>query len=808
MLIRFKEITRGGGKIFIHLNAEGISQNSQLDISSSSLDGKVLPAKLLVDSDIDGYIAIVAVLNIKQKVKISVQDYDAHKNEEFSKIIAPFQAKLNSQFNTLNKNRVASKIRNCDKKIHTNGISVEVHDVIADADNVDIIHGTIFITSTKKRTAELPTDLKILDINGSDVTIESWITLSDSISQSTEFLGAFVRTINFSARIPHTLKAMIVWGVSSVQTMPSGFDTVEWFRLKEMRENWNFATLSADRDPYYNEWYGKFHRASERELSIQRTYTFKTQPVFSIIVPLYNTPIKYFIDMVDSVLAQTYQYFELILVNASPNDRELSNIITPYLQRDKRIKLVCLSKNLGITRNTNEGVKIAKGDFLCFLDHDDVIEPDILFYYAKGINDYPRTDLLYCDEDKLKDGKYQSPFFKPDWDPDLLCSVNYVCHMLAVRKAIVDKISVPLEDFDGAQDHNLTFLVSEKARNIYHVRRSLYHWRVHKNSTAESADAKSYTSSAGVRAVQRHLDRCAINGTAVVRPGIPNTYRIDYHFKIQPLISIVIPNKDMVKVLDRCIHSIFKKSTYNNYEIVIVENNSTDPKTFDYYNHIQAEHANLRVVTEKTDGEFNFSKTINLGFSVAKGDYLLMLNNDVEVISEHWMEYLVGPCLRDDVGAVGAKLLYPDKTIQHAGVGLHHKGPGHIGRFLPSKSTDYYSLVSLTQDYTAVTGACLMTKRSVFNQVGKLDEILAVDYNDIDFCLRLRKAGLHIVYAPDAELYHYESVSRGEHDSKEKKIRFAKENGIMMTRWPEYWALGDPYFNPNIAPGSMYHHLI
>jgi GT2 family glycosyltransferase len=264
----------------------------------------------------------------------------------------------------------------------------------------------------------------------------------------------------------------------------------------------------------------------------------------------------------------------------------------------------------------------------------------------------------------------------------------------------------------------------------------------------------------------------------------------------------------MVKVLDRCIHSIFKKSTYNNYEIVIVENNSTDPKTFDYYNHIQAEHANLRVVTEKTDGEFNFSKTINLGFSVAKGDYLLMLNNDVEVISEHWMEYLVGPCLRDDVGAVGAKLLYPDKTIQHAGVGLHHKGPGHIGRFLPSKSTDYYSLVSLTQDYTAVTGACLMTKRSVFNQVGKLDEILAVDYNDIDFCLRLRKAGLHIVYAPDAELYHYESVSRGEHDSKEKKIRFAKENGIMMTRWPEYWALGDPYFNPNIAPGSMYHHLI
>ena len=808
MIVRFEEMTRGGGKIFIRLSTEGISDNDALTIYSKSSDGRSLPAKLLTDSDIDGYVAVVAILGIEQKICVSIKDANTQKIISFFKVVKPFQAKLNSQINTFLKNKSAEIIRNCDQRIQINGMSVEVQDVIADVDDTDIVHGVVSISSMVKKEVDSAFNLKVLDANGNEVIVEPWMILSDSVSQSIEFLGGFVRMVSFSVRIPRTLRSMVVWATNSIDSVPDGFDTIEWFRLKGMRDSWHFRTLSADRDPYYDEWFHKFHRAKERALSIQKVYSFKIQPKFSVIVPLYNTPIKYFTDMAESVLAQTYKNFELILVNASPNNKELSKIVATYAQKDKRIRLVRLSKNLGITENTNEGIKASKGDFISFLDHDDIIEPDLLFNYAKGINDYPETDLLYCDEDKLKNNKYQSPFFKPDWDPDLLCSTNYVCHMLTIRKSIIDGMPLPSSEFDGAQDHNLTFIVSEKARNIYHVRRCLYHWRVHENSTASSANAKSYTSNAGVLALQNHLNRCGINGTAEARAEVPNTYRINYHFENPPLISIIIPNKDMTKVLDRCIKSIFEKSTYENYEIIIVENNSVKSETFDYYKQLQAEYKNLQVIVEGTDGEFNFSKTINLGCSVARGDYLLMLNNDVEVISKNWLECLLGPCLRKDVGAVGAKLLYPDGTIQHAGVEFHRAGPDHIGRLLPAKTLDYYDFVSLAQDYTAVTGACLLNKRSAFEQVGGFDETIAVDYIDIDFCLRLRKQGMHIVYVPDAQLYHYESVSRGEHDSKEKKIRYAKENGIMMTRWPEYWALGDPYLNPNIAPGDAYHHLI
>jgi len=808
MLIRFEEITRGGGKIFIHLCAEGVPQNSQLVVCASSAAGASLPSSLLAETDIDGYVLVIAVLSVEQKVCVSVRDEAGREVASFLKTIKPLQAKLSSQINTAFKNKTAELIRNCDQRIRSDGITVEVRDVIADSDGTDIVHGTISATSMSRESIEAPIDIQVLDTAGKSAAARPWIALGDSVSQSSEYSGGFVRSIGFSVRIPRTLRTMVVWATSSTEAVPDGFDTVEWFRLREMRENWNFQTLSADRDPYYDEWFRKFHRADERALSVQRVYRFETQPMFSIIVPLYNTPIDFLCDMVESVLAQTYAHFELILVNASPHNRGLAEVVADYTRRDKRIKLLELSENLGITENTNRGIEAAGGDFLCFLDHDDVIKPDLLFCYAKGVNDYPTTDLLYCDEDKLRNGKYCSPFFKPDWNPDLLCSVNYVCHMLAVRKSVADGLPSATKEFDGAQDHNLTFLVAEKARNIYHVRRSLYHWRIHEHSTASSAAAKCYTSDAGVRAIQGHLIRSGIEGVAMAREEAPNTYRIDYRFDRPPLVSIVIPNKDMTTVLDRCVRSILEKSSYDNYEVVIVENNSTEAETFSYYKYMQKQNEHLRVIVEKTDGGFNFSKTINFGFSAAKGEYLLMLNNDVEVISPNWMESLLGPCMRDDVGAVGAKLLFPDGTIQHAGVGIHRDGPGHIGRFLPAESHDYYNLVSLAQDYTAVTGACLMTKRSTFDRAGKLDETLAVDYNDIDYCLRLRKIGLHVVYAPDALLYHYESVSRGEHDSKEKKIRFARENGLMMMRWPEYWALGDPYLSPSIAPGNMYHHLV
>lgn len=556
--------------------------------------------------------------------------------------------------------------------------------------------------------------------------------------------------------------------------------------------------LHTDMDVNYDKWRRR-QLPSKETLDAQRKTVFSDQPLISIVVPLYRTPEHYLRELVASVQAQTYRNWELCLSDGSGADSPLKPLLVE-LQKDARIRVVASEKPLGISENTNAALAIASGDLIAFADHDDLLEQTALYECVSAVNAHPEAEMIYTDEDKITmDGKeYFQPHFKPDFNIDLLCSMNYFCHLVVVRKALLERVGMLNPEFNGAQDYDFVLRCVEAAECIYHIPQALYHWRAHKDSTAENPESKRYAFEAGARAVQAHYDR--IDVQARVEEGqYPGLYRTRYELpEEQPLVSVVIPNKDHTEDLDKCVQSVMRKSSYKNLEFVIIENNSTEAETFAYYKKMEAEHSNFRVVYWKE--EFNYSLINNFGVEHAKGEYLLFLNNDIEMINEDCIEELLGPCLRSEVGIVGARLYYPDDTIQHAGVIIGFGGiAGHA--FIGSKRGDngYFSRIICAADLSAVTAACMMVKRSVFEEAGGFDGTLRVAFNDIDFCLRVRSLGKLVVYNPFAELYHYESKSRGYEDTPEKIARFNKEADVFLNKWPEILKNGDPAYNPNLT---------
>ena len=556
--------------------------------------------------------------------------------------------------------------------------------------------------------------------------------------------------------------------------------------------------------PSYQKWI-RHHLPDRNELEKQKKTSFGYRPKISFVVPLYKTPEKYLRRLTESFQEQTYSNWELCFSDGSGAQSPLTELLKELTAKDNRIKYVSHEEPLQISENTNSAIEIATGDFIAFADHDDELTPNALFECVKAINEKPQTLVIYTDEDKMSmDGhKFFQPHFKPDYNPDLLCTVNYICHLFVVSRKVIEKVGGLRSEFDGAQDYDFVLRCVEavKDEEICHIPKILYHWRCHEDSTAENPESKLYAFEAGRRAVQAHYERTGIHAE-VFKGEYLGLYRTKFIRDHDPLISIIIPNKDHIDDLKRCMESIEQKSTYKNYEYIIVENNSTDSATFEYYKKLEAENPKVRMVY--WDGVFNYSAINNYGASFAKGEYLLLLNNDTEIINPDCLEELLGYCMRKDVGAVGARLYYEDDTIQHAGVVIGFGGiAGHC--FVQQKrgTTGYCHRIICAQDYSAVTAACMMVKKSAFDAVGVLSEELAVAFNDIDFCMKLRKAEYLIVYNPYAELYHYESKSRGLEDTPEKVARFNKEIATFEKKWPEILENGDPYYNPNLTLKSQ-----
>lgn len=547
----------------------------------------------------------------------------------------------------------------------------------------------------------------------------------------------------------------------------------------------------------YARWFEK-HKATEKELEEQRNTIFEYQPKFSILVPTYNTPIQFLKDMIESVTNQSYSNVELCIADGSNGNDELRSLLAQYSKEDPRVRYTILEENKGIAENTNGALKIATGDYVGLLDHDDVLAPNALFEVVKALQD-KKYDILYTDEDKV-DGElknHNDPNFKPDFSMDLFRSHNYITHFFVVKKEIIDKIHGFRSEYDGSQDYDLMFRCIENAESIKHIPKILYYWRMHGGSVAGNPKSKMYAYEAGKKAIEDHLKRVGETAT-VEHTGMWGMYHTTYSTKNDPLLSIVIANKDHIKDLNKCIKSIIKRSNYKNFEIIIVENNSTDAKTFAYYEKIQNKYSQIKVV--KYEGIFNYSAINNLGVQNSKGEYILLLNNDTELISKNGIADMLGICMRKEVGIVGAKLLFADNTVQHAGIVLGFGGfAGHVFSGIGRKDYGYMVRARINCNYSAVTAACLMTKRSVWDEVNGLDEAFVVALNDVDFCLRVREKNYLVVYDAFAEWHHYESKSRGYEDTPEKVERFNGEVKRFQDRWKQILKQGDPYYNDNFS---------
>ncbi|MCK5237552.1 MAG: glycosyltransferase family 2 protein [Deltaproteobacteria bacterium] len=531
----------------------------------------------------------------------------------------------------------------------------------------------------------------------------------------------------------------------------------------------------------------------------QKEIRFKFEPKISVIVPVFNTPGKFFIDTLRSVLNQTYSNWELCLVSGRSYAAQLEKKLKDHLKNDNRVRLKFIDDNKGITETLNDAISSAEGEYLTFLYHDEVLAPFALFEVITCINKDFELDFIYTDEDKITGygNRRYEPHFKPEWSPDTILSCNYISHSTVIKKEIIDAVGGFRQGFDGAEDYDLILRATDRAGKIKRIPKILYHCRDNKGSVTLNSEARENAVTSGKKAVADFLDSKNTYKSHVSDGIVHGTYMVSYDIKSSPEVSIIIPTKDKVEVLKRCISSVLEKTDHPNYKIVVVDNSSEEKKTFDYYRELEA---NTRITILEYNEAFNYSAINNYAVSGVDSDYIVLLNNDTEVINSGWLTRMLEHAQRKKVGAVGAKLCYPNKTVQHGGViiGLEEL-VGHSHRGCSKYDPGYFGRLNIIQNLSAVTAACMMMRREVFEEVGGLDERYSHVFNDIDLCLKMRGKGYLIVYTPYAELYHAEALSRGLDDTPEKMARLRKEVLLFQSCWDKVLKEGDPYYNPNLT---------
>lgn len=535
----------------------------------------------------------------------------------------------------------------------------------------------------------------------------------------------------------------------------------------------------------------------DRELYTALYDKLSYKPLISIIMPVYKVKPEYLEKAISSVLEQSYKNVELCIADDCSNDIRITQLLEKISSLDSRLKYITRERNGNISEASNSALDLASGDFVGLMDHDDVLHPNAVLWVAVELNKNPDIDLIYTDEDKLgDDGDRYDPHFKSDFNYELFLTQNMVSHFAVYRANILKEIGGFRRGFEGSQDYDMTLRFLERSsRNIVHVPRVLYHWRAIAGSTALAPSEKTYTESASILALREHVEREGKRADVTIAPELPQYFRVRFHVEGNPKVSIIIPTKDKVDLLDQCISSIIKLSTYDNYEIIIINNGSVEDATLNYFNKVKSDG----VIVVNDENPFNYSKINNLGFSYASGDQICLMNNDIEIVSPDWMEEMLSFSQWNDVGCVGARLWYPDDTLQHGGVIIGLGGiAGHSHKYLEKGAVGYFGRAALPQALSAVTAACLMVKASIFRDVNGLDEGLSVAFNDVDFCLRVREAGYRNVWTPYAEMYHHESASRGTEDTPEKQARFNGEIAFMKNRWGDLLAK-DPYYSPNLT---------
>jgi O-antigen biosynthesis protein len=560
------------------------------------------------------------------------------------------------------------------------------------------------------------------------------------------------------------------------------------------------ASVPVSDDPLYQQWLNQNYPTSAILNRLASSIpALRYQPLISIVVPVHNTSVVYLRQMIDSVLDQIYLHWELCLADDASSHPDVRAVLEEYALKDCRIRTIFRTENGNISLASNSALGIATGDFIALLDHDDLLTPDALYEVIVLLNQHPGADMIYSDEDKIDDaGNLSAPFFKPDWCPDSFLARMYTCHFGVYRREVIELIGGFRAGYEGSQDYDLVLRFTEKTENIFHIPKILYHWRIHPQSAASCPDQKPYAAISAKRALTDALVRRKEPGQVLPVKNITGHYTIRYEIKNHPKVSIIIPTKDLAEILDTCLISIFEKTLYSNYEVIIVDNGSIEETTKNLFSKWQEKEPE-RFVSYHLDIPFNYSKINNFAVTKATGDYLLFLNNDTEILTPDWIEGMLEQAQRPSIGAVGALLLYPDNTIQHAGVIIGIGGvAGHSHKHFPQDSNGYFYQLKTVNNYSAITAACLMCKKEDFKLVGGFEEKLEVAFNDVDFCLKLIALGYRNIWVPHVIVYHYESKSRGYEDTPEKQKRFAEEIEYMKSKWKIYID-SDPCYNQNLT---------
>lgn len=808
MQFGLSSVIRGSGKVYAVLNVPGLEacpeSLGRLSVVSTGPLGQRLPARVVLHEG--AFVLVTQVTDCDQDIKVEVRGADGTAGLSDSIVLSAKKTAFEAKKNSFLKDASATGLRGCDDAASPFEARMRVNRNVMDVNETDIMQGTLTLPLLMDQDAEkCQVEVYATNRAGEHIELAGWVCTRDEVRSDRDYPSIRERVVDFSVRIPR-IEAYGLCARFEGCSLHDCFMWVDEGLAAGWRDGWIRTALSASEDWNYGDWFRTRHQSVDRELAVQRAVQPVARTVFSLVMTLGVGEPDLLRSSYGSLCSQTYDGWELVLVGTSQTPAGLLAAAKELVSEDGRVSLV----DAVAACPELSGFAAAQGDFVGLFDLGDVLEPDLLWWYAREAFDHKDVDLIYCDEDKF-DGDsagnlsaLRSPLLKPDWNQEFLLGMNYVGHLLAVRRELALGVEPAPATGSEAFAWHLALCAGEAARCVRHVPRVLYHARA--AAGGAGPDAASRVES-GKPVIAAHLRRVGIEGSVEESPVAPGRLRVRYSLGKRPLVSIIVPNKDAADMLGRCVESVRRLTTYPNWELIVVENNSVDPATFELYEAIQAEDPRVKVETLTGMTSFNFSRIVNFGAERSHGDYLLLLNNDTEVITPEWIEELLSPCMLPGVGATGAKLYYPDDTVQHAGVTHSTWGPHHLGYSQPRGCHGNNERLVLARDVSMVTGACLLTSRADYEELGGFDEGLAVAFNDCDYCLRLKKSGKRVLFVPTAELYHYESVSRGEDKFGEKALRFRRERGTMMVRWPEVYETCDPSESPLLEVDNPYEHL-
>lgn len=769
---------------------------------AATADGAELPVRVVHGEEEGEWSCSLSALTITQVLTLSAVSWEGTTTEERTLKLNPLATRVLSPADMLRRPRhnapQAPDTRKAMDEWH-----VTVDRLMATQDGMDVCHGHATLVGAGRQAVEGGVNVSMLDAHGRDLTSGSWVCLSDEVHPQGTYQGFFERRVEFSVKVPTSATTLVVWmrPVEGAE-IPGGFASLGPRQTQVLREIWRRQATSAHDDQVFEAWFMDKHAVTPAELSMQQDASFDRGPDFSVVSALHDVTPEALREMAESVLAQSYGHLELVLVNSAPDNKHLASAVRGLELADARVKNVPLAADFGLAAALSEGIDAATGDFVCLLGEGDLLAHDALWQLASAIDRNGEADLLYTDEDRIEHGRHVRPHFKPDWDPDLLLGTNYLGGLTVVRKALLEDMETMQPELDGAQGYRVALYASARARSVVHVPRVLYHARPVRRKAAGAA-----TMAPALAALRQHLEETDASATARFSARVPQGLEVSFALPEadeQPMVSVIIVNRDNVASLERCLTSIRERTTYESYEVVIVEQGSVEPETFEFYRRAEEEDERVRTIFYQGEAGAEQARLINFGVSRAKGDYLLLLSPRTEVTDGGWMGRLVSLCMREGTGAAGARLVRTDGTISLSGVALAPSGPVAMERYLLASDSSNPS-ASLLHAVTMAPGACLMVDAAAFRKVGGMAVAFSTRFGTEDLCLRLWARGFRVVLDPQVTLTHYRPLYDDEVD--DNSAHRLEAIGRLWESWPFGPEATDPHLGPNVAPESPYRIL-